>query len=285
VKVRLSSDGKVHVRDLTSMHGVVFSGTNTVPKLNVTRTEDGVSIERADYDDHWLHVSLGDSEQSIEVEVPAGTHLEITKSSGADVNGLTGGVKVSSQDGHITLVGLQGSVEAHSADGYIEASDLRGDTVTLDSADGHVKANVVRCQTLTLQSNDGNVSAQDVAAQSFTARSNDGRIDAANLSISGAQPAATLHSDDGSVHVAGRFAANGTYEVSSGDGRVELALPGGSDLTINASSADGGIYVNGSSSSSDGDSHQQTIKLGSGSGAMRVSSGDGSIHLTTNGAL
>jgi hypothetical protein len=288
VKVSVSTDGRVHVKDLTSVHGYMLSGPHgysSIPKLQATRTADGVSIERAEYDDHFMGLTIGDSDQVIEVDVPAGTHLEIVKSSGADVSGLTGGVKVSSQDGHITLAALQGTVDVHSADGYIEASNLHGDTITLASADGHVKASGVRCDTLTLQSNDGNVSAQDVAAQTFTARSNDGRIEAANLSITGSQPAATLHSDDGSVHVAGRFAANGTYEVSSGDGRVELTLPRGSDLTVNASTADGGIYVDGNSGSSDGDSHQQTIKLGSGSGAMRVSSGDGSIHLTTNGAL
>ena len=81
------------------------------------------------------------------------------------------------------------------------------------------------------------------------------------------------------------FAPGGTYEISSNDGRIELALASNSDITVNATTADGRISVDGKSPSSDEDAHNQTIKLGSGSGSMRVSSGDGSIHLTTNGAF
>ena len=35
----------------------------------------------------------------------------------------------------------------------------------------------------------------------------------------------------------------------------------------------------------DGDSAQHTVRLGSGSGSLQLSSGDGSIHITTNGAV
>ena len=171
-----------------------------------------------------------------------------------------------SQDGHIALSDVQGVVDAHSADGYINASNVKGDTLTLVSADGHV-------------------SLTDVTAQQLTARSNDGRVEATNLTIAGTQPQATLHSDDGSVHVRGSFAPSGTYDVSSNDGRIELGVASNSDLTITASTADGKIIVDGKSPASDEDAHNKTIKLGSGSGSMHVSSGDGSIHLTTNGAF
>jgi DUF4097 and DUF4098 domain-containing protein YvlB len=206
------------------------------------------------------------TEQNIEVDVPPNSRVEIQKSSGATVAGLRAGISVQSQDGHIELTDVQGIVDAHSADGYIDATNVKGDTLTLITADGHIKL-------------------QDVTAQQLTARSSDGRLDVANLTIAGDKPQATLHSDDGSVHVRGSFAPSGTYEISSNDGRVELALASNSDLTVTASTADGHISVDGKSPSSDEDAHNQTIKLGSGSGSMRVSSGDGSIHLTTNGAF
>jgi DUF4097 and DUF4098 domain-containing protein YvlB len=267
VYVRVSSDGQVHVKDNTSIHGMIFSSDRAIPKLTATRTEDGVRVERADYNDNWMHVAFGMTEQNIEVDVPATARVEIQKSSGATVSGLRAGISAQSQDGHIELTDVQGNVDAHSADGYIDATNVKGDTLSLVSADGHV-------------------GLRDVTAQQLTARSSDGHIEATNLTIAGAAPQATLHSDDGWVRVRGDFAPGGTYEVSSNDGRIELALLANADLTVAASTSDGHVVVNGKSSSSDDeDAHNKTIKLGSGSGSMRVSSGDGSIHLTTNGAF
>jgi DUF4097 and DUF4098 domain-containing protein YvlB len=265
VIVGVSPDGKVHVKDMTSLHGFLFSTDRSIPKLNATRTADGVLIERSPYQDNWMHLTIGESMQRIEVDVPAGAHLDIQKCSGADVAGLRADARVRSQDGHITLSDIQGTIDASSADGYINASGVRGDSLTLQSSDGHI-------------------SLRDVTAQSLSARSNDGRVEATNLTMSGAAPKATLHSDDGSIHVNGTFPAGGTYDVSSNDGRVELGLASGSDVTVVASTGDGSIYVDGKSPGDD-DRQHQTIKIGSGSGAMRVSSGDGSIHLTTNGAF
>jgi DUF4097 and DUF4098 domain-containing protein YvlB len=267
VYINVSADGKVHVQDKTSVHGLNFSGDRDIPQLKATRTADGVLIERADYNDNWMHFTIGESFQQIEVDVPANSRVEIQRSSGATVTGLRAGISVRSQDGHIALTDVQGIVDAHSDDGYIDASNVRGDTLTLMTADGHV-------------------GLKDVTTPNLTARSNDGRIEATNLSITGGdKPQATLHSDDGSVHVKGAFAPGGSYEVSSNDGRVELGFATNADLTVTASTGDGSISVDGKTSSSDGDAHHQVIKLGSGSGAMRVSSGDGSIHLTTNGAF
>jgi DUF4097 and DUF4098 domain-containing protein YvlB len=266
VYVNVSTDGKVHVRDETSVHGLNFGGGNQVPKLSATRTPDGVLVQRADYDDHWMHMTIGDSEQHIEVDVPAGSRVEIQRCSGATIAGLRAGVTVHSQDGHISLDDVQGPVDARSDDGYVEASNVRGETVALQSSDGHI-------------------SLKDVTAQTLTARSSDGRIEATNLSVAGGDaPKATLHTDDGSVHVKGSFAPGGTYQVSTNDGRVELAFAQGADLTVSATTGDGSISVDGTSNG-DGDAQRRTIKLGSGSGAMSVNSGDGSIHLTTNGAF
>ena len=45
-------------------------------------------VERADYDDNWMHVAFGMTEQNIEVDVPANARVEIQKSSGATIAGL-----------------------------------------------------------------------------------------------------------------------------------------------------------------------------------------------------
>jgi len=203
VGVTISNDGLVHVRDLTELRGAVFS-SGSYPQLRVTRTSDGVHIERPSTG----HVSIdifGYSNERIEVEVPSGARLEIARCSGADVSGVTGGVSVRSQDGHVTLADLQGSVDAHSSDGYVEAANVRGDRLAMDSDDGHL-------------------SLQNVAVGSLAATTHDGRITAEGLNLVGASPSATMHTDDGSIRI---------------------HLPPSADVNIDASTGDGSIVVDG----------------------------------------
>jgi len=237
VRVGVSSDGLIHVRDLTEMHGAVYSSGN-YPQLRVTRTPDGVRIERPGNGRLSIEI-FGFSTQSIQVDVPAGARLEIDKSSGADVSGVNGGVSVHSVDGHVTLTDLQGTVEARSDDGYIKATNVRGDR-------------------LTLRSNDGHLTLDNVAVTSLDASTGDGRIEAQDLGVTA----------DGSLQ--------------SGDGSIQLRVAPNSDLTIDASTRDGRISVDGTSLDHD-DSAQRTIRLGAGTGNMKVATADGSIHILTNG--
>ncbi|MBV8343795.1 MAG: DUF4097 family beta strand repeat protein [Candidatus Eremiobacteraeota bacterium] len=241
VGVTISNDGLVHVRDLTEMRGAVFS-SGAYPQLHVSRTSDGVRIERPSTGHLSIDV-FGFSNERIEVEVPRASRLEIARCSGADVSGITGGVSVRSMDGHITLADLQGTVDAHSSDGYVEATNVRGARLAMDSLDGHL-------------------SLQNVAVESLAATTHDGRIVADGLNLVGAHPDATLHTDDGSVRV---------------------HVPPSADVTINASTSDGSIVVDGVSQERD-DSAARTIRLGDGTAKMTVGTSDGSIHIYTNGA-
>ena len=136
VGVAVSNDELVHVRDLTQIGGAVFS-SGKYPQLKVTRTSDGVRIERPNAE----HLSIdifGFSTQAIEVEVPQGARVEIARCAGADVAGVNGGVSVHSLDGHVTLTDLRGVVDGRSDDGYIKATNVRGDRLSLESRDGHL---------------------------------------------------------------------------------------------------------------------------------------------------
>lgn len=240
VHVGVSGDSLVHVRDLTQIRGGVFSNT-TYPQLHVARTADGVSIERARVPDLSIGF-FGFSRQSIEVDVPAGARLEVARCSGADVDGIGGGVSVRSVDGHVSLSDLQGSVDARSDDGYIKATNVHGDR-------------------LAVQSNDGHLSLDRVAVASLSATTRDGSIEARDLAITGD---ATLQ---------------------TGDGSMIVNLSPNADLTIDASTRDGHISVDGNSSSSGDDSAQRTVRLGAGTGRMTLNTADGSIHIKTNGEL
>jgi DUF4097 and DUF4098 domain-containing protein YvlB len=135
-----------------------------------------------------------------------------------------------------------------------------------------------------MESNDGHLTLADVTVGSLVARTHEGRIEASNLKIAGARPDATLHSDDGPLRVTGAFGPNGSYEISTEDGSVNLRVPQSSDLAIEASTSDGRIDVDGSSLARD-DSAPHRLRLGAGSGTMKLATSDGSIHIYTNGEL
>ncbi|MBV8198603.1 MAG: DUF4097 family beta strand repeat protein [Candidatus Eremiobacteraeota bacterium] len=241
VRVGVSSDALVHVRDLTEMRGAIFS-SGTYPQLRMTRTADGVRIERP-WSPRIAFDLFGFSTQAIEVNVPSGAHVEIARCEGADVTGITGGVSVRSQDGHITLADLDGNVDARSDDGYLDARNVRGDRLAIESHDGHL-------------------ALHDVAVGSLLATTRDGRIEAQGLSLVGERPDATLH---------------------TGDGSIKMYLSPNANLTVDASTGDGRIDVDGSAARGDG-STQRTVRLGTGAGRMTVDTADGSIHILTNGA-
>lgn len=239
VVVGTSSDELVHVRDLTSIHGAVFS-SGPYPRLSATRTTDGVRIARPA--GGRISFSIFDmSVQRIEVDAPSGSRVEIARCDGATVSNIDGGVSVHSLDGHIALSDLRGNVDARSDDGYISATNVRGDRLAMESMDGHL-------------------SLDNVAVASLLGTTRDGRIEAGNLSVNND---ATLQTNDGSVRVG--FAP-------------------GADLTIDASTRDGKIRVDGFSSDNDS-SAQRTIRLGAGTGRMKLATDDGSIHILTNGAF
>lgn len=263
VYVSASDDGMVHVKDATTVHGFVW-GNSKIADLHITRTLDGVRIERTSGVDNYT-VFLGGDREHIDVAVPSGSHVDILRSSSAEVTGMQAAVDVKSQDGHIALSHIRGNVNAHSDDGHIEATDVSGGTLAMSTKDGSLQFH-------------------NITADSLVATTEDGRVEADGLTIGGSSPHATLHTDDGSVHISGQFPANGSYDFSTSDGRVEIATATGSDVTINASTDSGHIYVDGSSFG-DGDSATHTVRLGSGSSTMRLASQDGSIHITTNGVF
>lgn len=260
VTVALSHDGAVHVRDLTNLSNSLFGGRR-VPQLAVSRTADGVSVIRRAYDDWRMHIDFGFNRQAIEVDVPAGAHLQVKNCSGADVTGVMGGVAVHSQDGHIALTDGGGTVDLQTQDGHVAAINVRGDAISLGSQDGHIEARDLVTNRLKVETQDGHVTASDIT-------------------VAGASPQATLASQDGSMHVSGRFAPGGTYAVSTDDGGIDLALAPGADLTIDAASQDGHVTVDGNSYGDSQSDH--TVRLGKGSGTMRVHTQDGSITITTN---
>ncbi|HET9096326.1 MAG TPA: DUF4097 family beta strand repeat-containing protein [Candidatus Baltobacteraceae bacterium] len=113
--------------------------------------------------------------------------------------------------------------------------------------------------SLAIHSVDGSLRLEDVAVPSIDASTDDGSIRAANLRVGGG----TLHTNDGSIRL-GLTDAN---------------------LTVHAQTSDGGIRFN-DVRAQDGDSGAAAdYRVGTGGGSLQVSTQDGSIHISTNGAL
>jgi len=163
-----------------------------------------------------------------------------------------------SRSGGDDISGLQNGIDVVSQDGHITLDDVKGD----------IKAH----------SDDGRVELSNISSNSIDASTNDGHVYATQLQMTGASPRATLHSDSGSMRISGTFPA-GSYAFTTGDGRIELSLLQGSDANVDASTGDGHVVVDGR------DQAGQPIRVGAGSAAMRLRSEDGSVHITTNGAL
>lgn len=221
VGITVSNDGKVHVADASAIAGLVWGRTSR-PPLHVSKTADGVLIQRAA--DSGVRFSVfGFDREHIDVAIPAGTILDVRHCSGADVSGLAGDLRVHSNDGHIALENV------------------------------HAKA-------LTLSSDDGSLRMNDVSAPTIDASTNDGSIRASQLHVGGG----TIHTNDGSV-------------------RLVLLL---SDLTVTARTSDGSVFFNGKRTmESDSDSNSGEFQIGNGGSALAVTTQDGNIHITTNGAL
>jgi hypothetical protein len=155
--------------------------------------------------------------------------------------------------------GVTGGVSARSVDGRIGLTDLRG-SIDAHSDDGSITATNVQADTLAVASSDGRLTFDGVSATTLSATTRDGRITAQHLSVAND---ATLETDDGSVR---------------------LALAPGANLTIDASTRDGSIAVDGATYAGD-EAVARTIRVGAGTGRMTLTTGDGSIHINTNGEL
>ncbi len=140
-----------------------------------------------------------------------------------------------------------------------DVTGLRG-IVRVHSVDGHIAATDVRTDELTIASDDGRLALDNVVATQIDASTKDGSIRGRSVATSGG----TLHTDDGTI---------------------TLGLAPSVNVAIRARTADGHVTLDGRRAArNDDDSSNADYRVGSGGGSLEVSSQDGSIHITTNGA-
>jgi DUF4097 and DUF4098 domain-containing protein YvlB len=229
-------------------------------------TSDTKQVEfRVEYQGYVLNKSLDieANQQGDEVELTAripnkwhfslGTirrlHIEVRMPKDADLQVRTG-------DGSVKAAGLSGIIDLHSGDGSLIVSSLKG--------------------AVRLHTGDGSIEGRDLDGK-CDAVSGDGRI-----RLTGRFDVLSVRSGDGSVGVEALHGSklDSGWNISSGDGGIDVALPGDLPANIDASTSDGHI-------SSDIPITMEGIisksrvrgKMNGGGSTLTIHTGDGSIHL------
>jgi DUF4097 and DUF4098 domain-containing protein YvlB len=259
----------VHADDYTKSFTVANRASVRVEtsdgSVSVT-TSDTQQVEfRVEYHGYVLNKSLQieSNQRGDEVELTAripnnwhfsiGTirrlHIEVRMPKNADLQVRTG-------DGSIKANDLSGTIDLHSGDGSLIVSSLKG--------------------AVRLHTGDGSIEGSDLDGK-CDAVSGDGRI-----RLAGRFDVLSAKSGDGSVGVDALHGSklDSGWNISSGDGSIDVSLPGDLPVNIDASTGDGHI-------SSDIPITMEGIisksrvrgKMNGGGSTLTIHTGDGSIHL------
>jgi DUF4097 and DUF4098 domain-containing protein YvlB len=159
-------------------------------------------------------------------------------------------------DGNVSAQPVAGRIRIDTGDGSVNANGLKGD-VSMHSGDGHIEASGLD-GNLEVDTGDGHISVE-------------GRFDVLHLKTG-----------DGNIEARVRSGSKvaSSWRMHSGDGHINLWLPGDLSADLDAHTGDGHITLDVPVTVS-GSLSRQSIhgKLNGGGGVISISSGDGSIHV------
>lgn len=248
--------------------------TNGRADLHVLTDDGSVSITSADQNEIYAHVTttrykIGPDDVRIEesqsgnaitlrVRMPhfhwgfwngGSVHVDLRVPRNLDLDVTTG-------DGNVVAQPVSGNIRISTGNGNIQASGLRGQ-VYLHSGDGRIDSSGME-GTLDVNTGDGHITISG-RFDALQAQTGDGSIDASAASGSKISGDWVLHSGDGRITLHVPSDLNANLDAHTGDGSISWDLPITFTGTVNRSSVRG--------------------KIGQGGGLLRISSGDGSIHL------
>ena len=265
-----------------------FAGTARAEELTKTYTVNGRPRVRVETDDGSVRVSTGDIKQ-VEIRV--------------DYSGykLDRDLRVStSQDGDSVEVVAKTHGNwgwgwgVHHASLRVEIHMPKDADLTVRSGDGAIEVDAIT-GSVDLTAGDGNITVQGVKGNSrfhtgdghIEGRGLDGQVDASagdgHINIEGRFDSLRIRTGDGSVtaRAGAGSKVNAAWTINTGDGSVDLEIPGDLQADIEASTHDGHISlglpitVEGTFSSS-----RIQGKLNGGGQTVTIRTGDGSIHLS-----
>ncbi len=267
IRVSPSSDGQVHIRGVVTARdvfgGSISIGRNGVQRL-VERIVDDPPIELGeplrigDLDPYRLRLSVFRSLWiDFEIEVPAGTEVRASTSSGRiEIVGTEAPVHATASSGAIFVTDAAGSVEASASSGAVNLENIRGS---------------VRAQTSSGRITLANVEGPIVIGTSSGA-----------ADLSGSFATVTTETSSGWVQVSSAIAPQGDWSVQTSSGSITLSLPADAGFELNYRTSSGGFNAGGFAfdGTSDGDSAIGTVAAGG--NAVEVHTSSGSLTLRAN---
>jgi len=245
VKMRVETDDgavRVSTGDIKQVEiRVVYSGYKLDKDLRVSMDQSGDTVEVVAKTSGTWGWHWGRNHTSLRVEV----HMP----KDADLYTRTG-------DGSVEADSINGNVDITTGDGHITVQGARGN-IHFHTGDGHIEGRGL----------DGSVDAS----------SGDGHIN-----VEGRFDSLKIRTGDGSVTARAGTGSKmaSSWDIHTGDGSVDLVIPGDLQANIDASTHDGHISlglpvtVEGTFSSS-----KISGKLNGGGNTLTIRTGDGSIHL------
>jgi hypothetical protein len=244
-KVRIQTDDgavRVSTGDIKQVEvQVTYQGYKLDKDLRVTTSQNGDSVEVVAKTMNGFSWGWGVHHSELRVEVHMPKNADLDITSG---------------DGAVDVDSLIGTLSVHTGDGSITVQGAKGE-IRLRAGDGAIEG-----------------------------RGLDGRLEATtgdgHINIEGRFDALNIKAGDGSVTARAMLGSKvqSTWNIHTGDGSVDLELPGALQANIDASTNDGHISldipvtVEGTFSSS-----RINGKMNGGGTPIIVRTGDGSIHL------
>lgn len=220
---------------------VVYSGYKLDKDLRVETSQNGNSVDVQAKTSGGGWFNFGVRHTSLRVEVHMPKDADLTAETG---------------DGSVEADSITGNLDVHTGDGHISVQGAKGN-IRLRTGDGHIEGRGLDGHA-DITTGDGHVDIE-------------GRFDALNIKTGDGN--VTARADKGST-------VSSPWNIRTGDGSVDLDLPGELQANLDASTHDGRIslgipvMVEGTFSST-----KIFGKMNGGGQAIVVRTGDGSIRL------
>lgn len=244
-RVRVETDDgavRVSTGDIKQVEvRVEYSGYKLDKDLRVSMQQNGDAVEIAAKTSGSWGIHWGTSHTSLRVEVHMPKDADLSVRAG---------------DGSIEAESVNGNVDLTAGDGSITAQSLKGN-LHFHTGDGHIEARGLDGQ-VDASSGDGHINVEG-RFDGLSLRAQDGSVTARARPGSKLQTSWTIHTGDGSVdlEIPGDLQAN--IDASTHDGHISLGLPVTVEGTFSSTKIEG--------------------KLNGGGPLLTIRTGDGSIHL------
>jgi hypothetical protein len=239
---------------------VKYEGFALGREPRIDSRQDGERVELTARLHPGITIGINTRHMSTEVRMPRNADLEIETGDGdVDASAINGNVLIRTGDGKLKVSQLAGKVDLQTGDGGISADTLNGD-LRLRTGDGAIEATNLdgKCSVV---SGDGSIRVA-------------GRFD--SLDVKSGDGGVTARVASGS-----RMASN--WNIRTGDGPVEVALPKDFKANLDASTSDGHINL-GLPVTVEGNFSSSRVRgaMNGGGASLFIHTGDGSIRLSAN---